>query len=302
MPTRLPLLSAGRARAHPGPPPSHAFPSPSQICRANHDASDDIEGDNEGDYAFDRCVFFVFSFSFLRGRRPMAGRSARLSSAPARGPAGLNASATPTVTLARVSDRLWAGGRRWRGRCAAGETETLKDVRACSRRRADGRTPLTLLLSLSPNAHKHRSETSKIVLRVLTARSAQRVLAQLGDTDIFVQQWFNHFLADNPPLQGDAFVRALFKERAVYAKDRVTGTEHFVSPAQLAHRVLAMRELMARTVTQGFPEYVTRTNIEVLRAHLESSSYTSGTTPATSGGGSGSGGDKGRGRGGGAAR
>jgi hypothetical protein len=138
------------------------------------------------------------------------------------------------------------------------------------------------------------------VLRVLTARSAQRVLAQLGDTDIFVQQWFNHFLADNPPLQGDVFVRALFKERAVYAKDKVTGTEHFVSPAQLAHRVLAMRELMARTVTAGFPEFVTRTNVEVLRQHLESSSYTSGShaESATGGGGTGGGAEKGRGRGG----
>ena len=112
-------------------------------------------------------------------------------------------------------------------------------------------------------------------------RSAQRVLAQLGDTDIFVQQWFNHFLADNPPLAGDPFIRALFKQRAVYAKDAVTGTEHFVSPAQLAHRVLAMRELMARTVTQGFPEFVTRTNVDVLRQHLEASSYTSGSHAET---------------------
>ena len=48
------------------------------------------------------------------------------------------------------------------------------------------------------------------------------------------------------------------------------------APPQLAHRVLAMRELMARTVMQGFPEFVTRTNIEVLRAHLEAHSYTSG--------------------------
>ena len=49
-----------------------------------------------------------------------------------------------------------------------------------------------------------------------------------------------------------------------------------------------MRELMARTVTQGFPEFVTRTNIEVLRAHLEAHSYTSGSheggsTSATAG-------------------
>lgn len=78
-------------------------------------------------------------------------------------------------------------------------------------------------------------------------------------------------------MEGDAFISKLFRQRAVYAEDKVTGTDHFVSPAQLAHRVLAMRELMARTVTQGFPEFVTRTNIEVLRAHLEAHSYTSGS-------------------------
>jgi hypothetical protein len=125
------------------------------------------------------------------------------------------------------------------------------------------------------------------------------VLAQLGDTDLFVQQWFNHFLADNPPLQGDPFLRALFKERAVYAKDAVTGTEHFVSPAQLAHRILAMRELMARTVTTGFPEFVTRTNVDVLRQHLEAHSYTSGShAEGSSNTTAGNGSEKGRGRGG----
>ena len=93
-----------------------------------------------------------------------------------------------------------------------------------------------------------------------------------------MQQWYNNYIADgNPPLEGDAFIAKLFRQRAVYAQEKTTGIDHFVSPAQLAHRVLAMRELMARTVTQGFPEFVTRTNIEVLRAHLEAHSYTSGS-------------------------
>ena len=100
---------------------------------------------------------------------------------------------------------------------------------------------------------------------------------QLGETDLFVQQWFNNYCADHPPLEGDPFIMALFRQRAVYAADSKTGVEHFVSPAQLAHRVLATRELMARTVTQGFPEFVTRTNIECLRAYLEANSYTSGS-------------------------
>lgn len=148
------------------------------------------------------------------------------------------------------------------------------------------------------------------MLRVLTARSVQRVLeqvsekrekgagtpsdektnphhqpthplsTQLGETDLFVQQWFHNYCADNPPLEGDPFIMKLFRQRAVYASDPRTGVEHFVSPAQLAHRVLATRELMARTVTQGFPEFVTRTNIECLRAHLEANSYTSGSHAA----------------------
>ena len=115
-------------------------------------------------------------------------------------------------------------------------------------------------------------------LDLFSKKKQQKKTSQLGDTDLFVQQWFNNYIASgNPPLEGDAFVSKLFRQRAVYAQDKTTGTDHFVSPAQLAHRVLAMRELMARTVTQGFPEFVTRTNIEVLRAHLEAHSYTSGS-------------------------
>jgi len=118
-----------------------------------------------------------------------------------------------------------------------------------------------------------------------------------------VQQWFNNYIASgNPPLEGDVFLAKLFRQRAVYAQDKVTGTDHFVSPAQLAHRVLAMRELMSRTVTQGFPEFVTRTNIEVLRAHLEAHSYTSGSheggsNSASLASGNESGGEEGGGKG-----
>lgn len=42
-----------RAQRPRDPPPSTRFP-PFHPHRANHDASDDIEGDNEGDYTFDR--------------------------------------------------------------------------------------------------------------------------------------------------------------------------------------------------------------------------------------------------------
>ena len=146
-------------------------------------------------------------------------------------------------------------------------------------------------LSRPPTYPHHLSDTSRVVLRVLTARSVQKVLMQLGDTDLFVQNWFQNFAADNPPLEGkrrgggerawcgvggvrrarcarssllahppalspagDPFITKLFRERAVYKADPRTGVEHFVSPAQLAHRVLATREMMAGSVRDGGEE------------------------------------------------
>ncbi len=224
-----------------------------------------------------------------------AARLSHLSRPPARGAAQASAG-QKRRTLGRV--RLLARCPARHGCCPLCCFTLARAQREKRSGRTDGPRGLSPLSSSRSSLPLFNSDTSKIVLRVLTARSAQRVLAQLGDTDLFVQKWFNDFLSENPPLKGDPFIQALFKERAVYMKDSVTGMEHFVSPAQLAHRILAMRELMARTVTAGFPEMVTRTNVDVLRQHLESSSYTSGTTSNTPAGGGGAADKGGRGRGG----
>lgn len=70
----------------------------------------------------------------------------------------------------------------------------------------------------------------------------------------------------------------LLKQRPMYTKDKINGVEHLISPPALANRVMAMREALAKGMTKfDFPTYVGRKNVEVLRQHLETSSYTSGS-------------------------
>ena len=74
------------------------------------------------------------------------------------------------------------------------------------------------------------------------------------------------------------FVLELLRERPVYAADKVTGKEHFVSPPELANRIMVARKALAGGMSKfDFPTYIQRTNTEVLRQHLESNSYTSGS-------------------------
>lgn len=74
------------------------------------------------------------------------------------------------------------------------------------------------------------------------------------------------------------FVLELLKQRPSYSVDKINGAEHFISPPALANRVMALREALARGMSKfDFPTYVGRNNVEVLRQHLETSSYTSGS-------------------------
>jgi hypothetical protein len=62
-----------------------------------------------------------------------------------------------------------------------------------------------------PELH-YEVECAKVVARVLTAKSVQHILYQLGETNLTVCQWLNNFAADNPPLLGDDFVLKLMRQ------------------------------------------------------------------------------------------
>ena len=48
-----------------------------------------------------------------------------------------------------------------------------------------------------------RSDTAKIVARVLTSRAVQRLLIQLQETDLFVAHWLAEYCSSHPPMTGD---------------------------------------------------------------------------------------------------
>lgn len=74
------------------------------------------------------------------------------------------------------------------------------------------------------------------------------------------------------------FVLELLKQRPKYATDKISGKDHYISPPALANRVMVAREALAGGMKKfDFPKYMARTNTEVFRQHLESSSYTSGS-------------------------
>lgn len=118
-------------------------------------------------------------------------------------------------------------------------------------------------------------ETSRIVLRVLTARSVQTLLIQLQELDICVASWMNNFCSENPPLEAE-FLSNLLSAKGTVIEDPTTQTTHTVDPQNLAHRVLQIRSAMAASLATGFPRFVEVENTQVLRSHLERSTYLSG--------------------------
>ena len=77
---------------------------------------------------------------------------------------------------------------------------------------------------------------------------------------------------------GVQFVLKLMKERPVAVTDNINQKVHNISPTQLGHRIMLSRAALAAGMKKfDFPAYIARTNTEVLRTHLESSSYTSGS-------------------------
>lgn len=126
-------------------------------------------------------------------------------------------------------------------------------------------------------------ETAKVLLRVITARSVKLLLVQLQELDLFQAQWFNNYAAEHPPTEGDKFISELFNAKGTVVTDPNTQTNHSIDPQNLAHRLLQIRDDMAKKATLDLPAFTERCNTQVLRTHLERNTFISGGADANDG-------------------
>lgn len=120
-------------------------------------------------------------------------------------------------------------------------------------------------------------DTADTLLRVLTAKATQRLLLQLQELDLHKAQWFNNYCSENAPSGGNKFLMGLFKAPSTVVRDINTGTDHTIDPANLAHRVIQIRADMAQTLVE-LPKYIELENTAVLRHHLTTSTFISGSS------------------------
>ncbi|GAB4817311.1 hypothetical protein N2152v2_004357 [Parachlorella kessleri] len=129
--------------------------------------------------------------------------------------------------------------------------------------------------------HGFDQDTASVVLRLLTVRATQRVLNQLMEFDLLVAQWLNNYVAENPPSEGNKFLLKLLSHPGKAIPNHATAQVHIVDPRGLAHRILEVRTDMANSVMSGFPAFVSLENTSLMRSHLESTSYTCGSSDKT---------------------
>jgi hypothetical protein len=130
-----------------------------------------------------------------------------------------------------------------------------------------------------------QQETTQVVLRSVTARAVQRVLARLYAVDRASFDWLSRFSQQNPPIEGSGFVARLLSEPpvAVDVPSDAGGAStprqtRVVNPAQLASAVLVTRGELARDVARALEDCAARENVAVLREHLRRHTYTTGNT------------------------
>ena len=125
----------------------------------------------------------------------------------------------------------------------------------------------------------------RLTVKLLTARSVQRVLATLEETSVATAMWFNGYVSEHPPLkEGDNFLTGLLRAQLQHSAEVLSGSEEStaldrVSPADLASRIMAQRSAMAAAIsTQDGPltRFVAVQNVTVLRSHVQRMTYVSG--------------------------
>ncbi|KAI8106453.1 hypothetical protein M9435_000997 [Picochlorum sp. BPE23] len=126
-------------------------------------------------------------------------------------------------------------------------------------------------------------DTAKVLLRVLTARSVKRLLYQLQELDMVTAQWLNNYAADNPPTTGNEFIEDLFNVQGTVIVDRATNVKRTIDPQNLAHRILQIRNDMAKKATLSLPEFVDLEDAKVMKKHLTKNTFVSGSHTDSSG-------------------
>ncbi|MBT9316705.1 RuBisCO chaperone RbcX [Leptothoe spongobia] len=99
-------------------------------------------------------------------------------------------------------------------------------------------------------------DTAKTLTSYLTYQAVRVVMGQLKETDLPRSYWFNEFATREKLQDGEAFIAALMQEQA-----------------DLALRVMTVRQHLAEEVTEFLPEMVVtgiqQANIEHRKQHLE---------------------------------
>jgi hypothetical protein len=126
----------------------------------------------------------------------------------------------------------------------------------------------------------------RLTVKLLTARSVQRILATLEETSVATAHWFNNWVANHPPLQeGEGFLTGLLRAQSQHSAEVLSGSEESMaldrlSPADLASRIMEQRSAMAVAIsTRDGPltRFVAVQNVNVLRSHVQRSTYVSGS-------------------------
>lgn len=63
----------------------------------------------------------------------------------------------------------------------------------------------------------------------------------------------------------------------MYSVDPLTGIKHCINPAAIAAAVLTTRESLAQKLAKTLPTRVQDANVAIMRTHLETHTYVSGT-------------------------
>lgn len=98
--------------------------------------------------------------------------------------------------------------------------------------------------------------------------------------DLTLAALFNTLPRTDNPCCLLQFIAELMHTQPVALVDPYSGRTHIISPTQLATGVLTVREELSRHIAKSLPGAVAAGTVAVLRRHLETHTYVSGTNAA----------------------
>lgn len=93
----------------------------------------------------------------------------------------------------------------------------------------------------------------------------------------FLLPAFLHTRPQHPPIEGNAFLASLMEAKPVCSVDPYTGATQVINPAAIASAVLSTREVLAKQLAKNLTSHVQDANVTLMRTHLETHTYVSGT-------------------------